>query len=69
MSGARLTTARLRLLAAELPDRYTEPMLHLSRARILTGAQLDRLLRQPGTTPRTAERARQRAMTHLCQLG
>jgi hypothetical protein len=69
MSGARITTARLRQLAAELPDRYTEPVLHLSRARILTGAQLDRLLQQPSTTPRTAERARQRTMTHLCQLG
>jgi Replication-relaxation len=69
MSGARITPARLRLLAAELPDRYTRPVLHLSRARILTGAQLDRLLRQPGTAPRTAERARQRAMTYLCRLG
>jgi Replication-relaxation len=69
MSGARLTTARLRQLAAELPDRYTEPVLHLSRARVLTGAQLDRLLRQPGTAPRTTERARQRVMTHLCHLG
>ncbi|MDQ3763035.1 MAG: replication-relaxation family protein [Actinomycetota bacterium] len=69
MSGARLTTARLRQLAAELPDRYTEPVLHLSRARALSGGQLDRLLRQPGTTPKTAERARQRAMTHLCHLG
>jgi hypothetical protein len=70
MSGpARLTTARLRQLAAELPDRYTEPVLHLSRARALSGGQLDRLLRQPDTAPRTAERARQRAMTHLCHLG
>lgn len=69
MSGARLTTAQLRQLAAELPDRYTAPLLHLSRARVLSGGQLDRLLQQPGTTPTTAGRARQRAMTHLCQLG
>jgi len=69
MSGARITRARLRLLADELPDRYTMPVLHLSRARALSGGQLDRLLQQPGTAPRTAERARQRAMTHLCHLG
>jgi hypothetical protein len=69
MSTARLTTARLRQLATELPDRYTMPVLHLSRARVLSGAQLDRLLGQPDTAPRTAERARQRAMTYLCQLG
>lgn len=28
MSSARLTTARLQRLAAELPDRYTVPVLH-----------------------------------------
>jgi Replication-relaxation len=69
MTPARLTTARLRQLAAELPDRYTVPLLHLSRARVLRGGQLDRLLRHPDTASRTAERARQRAMTYLCQLG
>jgi hypothetical protein len=69
MSAARLTTLRLRQLAAELPDRYTVPLLHLSRARVLSGGQLDRLLRQPDTVPKTASRARQRAMTHLTGLG
>jgi hypothetical protein len=69
MTTVRLTTVVLRQLAAELPDRYTVPLLHLSRARVLSGGQLDRLLRQPGTAPRTTERARQRAMTHLCRLG
>ena len=69
MSGARITPARLRLLAAELPDRYTLPLLHLSRARVLSGAQLDRLLWQPGTAQRTAERARQRTLSRLGQLG
>jgi hypothetical protein len=69
MSGARLTPARLRQLADELPDRYTVLVLHLSRARVLSGDQFDRLLQHPDTTPKTAQRARQRAMTHLCQLG
>lgn len=69
MSGARLTTVRLRQLADELPDRYTAPLMHLSRARVLTGSQLDRLLGQPDTASRTAERARQRVMTHLSSLG
>lgn len=35
MTGAWITPARLRLLAAELPDRYTAPLVHLSRARVL----------------------------------
>lgn len=69
MNGARLSSARLRQLAVELPDRYTVPLLHLSRARVLTGQQLDRLLRQPDTPARTVERARQRAMIYLCRLG
>lgn len=69
MSGARLTTARLQLLAEELPDRYILPLLHLSRARVLTGSQLDRLLGQPDTAKRTTERARQRAIAHLSSLG
>jgi hypothetical protein len=69
MSAARLTAARLQRLAAELPNRYTLPLLHLSRARVLSGGQLDRLLRQPDTAPKAASRARQRAMTHLIGLG
>lgn len=69
MTPTRLTPARLRQLADELPDRATLPLLHLSRARVLTGSQLDRLLGQPNATRRTAERARQRAMTYLSDLG
>jgi hypothetical protein len=71
MTPARLTLARLRQLADELPDRHTTPLLHLSRARVLTGGQLDRLLdeRQPDTAARTAQRARQRAMAQLAALG
>ena len=69
MTPVRLTVARLRQLATELPDRYTVPVLHLSRARVLSGGQLDRLLRQPDTAPKAASRARQRAMTHLIGLG
>lgn len=69
MTPARLTAARLRQLAAELPDRHTAAVLHLSRGRVLHGGHLDRLLHHPGTSARTAERARQRAMTHLQRLG
>ncbi len=69
MSEARISPARLRQLAAELPDHYTVPLLHLSRARILTGRQLDRLLQHPDIPGRADERARQRAMAHLCHLG
>lgn len=69
MTTLRLTAAPLRQLADEPSDRYTAPLLHLSRARLLSGWQLDRLLRQPATASRATERARQRAMTHLCRLG
>lgn len=71
MTPARLTIPRLRQLATELADRHTAAVQHLSRARVLTGAHLDRLLPRPdtATAPRTAQRARQRAMTHLCRLG
>lgn len=41
MTPVRLTTARLRQLAGELPDRYTDPLIHLAPARVLTGHQLD----------------------------
>jgi len=71
MTPARLTQARLRQLADELPARHTVPLLHLSRARVLTGQQLDRLLdeQQSDTAVRTAERARQRAMAQLAAIG
>jgi len=70
MTSTRLTLARLRRLADELPDRHTTVLRHLSRARVLTGQHLDRLLEpDPGTAARTAERARQRAMARLTDLG
>jgi hypothetical protein len=70
MTSPRLTLARLRHLADELSDRHTTVLLHLSRARVLTGRQLDRLLEpDPGSAARTAERARQRAMARLTVLG
>lgn len=69
MTHTRLTTARLRQFAAELPPRYTAPLIHLSRARVLTGAQLDRLLADPDTTPDTTGRVRRRIMTRLAALG
>lgn len=39
----RLTSVRLRLLADELTPRYTAPLLHFTRVRLLTSARLDRL--------------------------
>jgi Replication-relaxation len=69
MSSVRVTAARLRQLADELPDRYAAPLLHLSRARVLTGAQLDRLLTEPDLSPDTADRVRRRIMTRLGELG
>jgi hypothetical protein len=57
-SPLRLTTARLRQLAVELSDRYTAPLTHLARARVLTGHQLDgappRVLRTAPTSKRYA---------------
>lgn len=69
MSAARLTPARLRQLATELPDRYTLPLLHLSRARVLSGHQLDRLLADPDVRSETVGRVRRRIMTRLTDLG
>jgi hypothetical protein len=69
MNATRLTPARLRQLAAELPDRYTTPLLHLARARLLSGYQLDRLLTDPELSSETAGRVRRRIMTRLTSLG
>jgi len=67
--AARLTTARLAQLADELPTRYTTPLPHLARARVLTGAHLDRLLSGPELSGETTARVRRRIMTRLCRAG
>jgi hypothetical protein len=67
--SARVTGARLRLLADELTPRYTIPLPHLARARLLTGAQLDRLLAEPELSPETVGRVRRRIMTRLHRAG
>jgi Replication-relaxation len=67
--SARVTGARLRLLAEELTPRYTTPLPHLARARLLTGTQLDQLLAEPDTTAATTARLRRRIMTRLIDLG
>lgn len=69
MTHIRLTTARLRQLAAELSPRYTAPLAHLAAARVLTGAQLDRLLADLDTSADTTSRVRRRIMTRLAALG
>jgi hypothetical protein len=53
----------------ELSERYTTPLPHLARVRLLTGAQLDRLLADPDTTPETTARVRRRIMTRLTGAG
>ncbi|MGQ0717553.1 MAG: replication-relaxation family protein [Pseudonocardiales bacterium] len=65
----RLTARRLRLLADELTDRYTTPLPHLAAARLLTGAQLDRLLAAPELSSETVGRVRRRIMTRLAAVG
>jgi hypothetical protein len=65
----RVTSARLRLLADELTPRYTAPLPHLARLRLLTGAQLDRLLATPEMSPETVGRVRRRIMTRLHRAG
>jgi hypothetical protein len=66
MTRSRLTTAQL---ACELTGRYTTPLPHLARARLLTGTQLDQLLAEPDTTAATTARRRRRIMTRLHDLG
>ncbi|MGH3708413.1 MAG: replication-relaxation family protein [Pseudonocardiaceae bacterium] len=60
---------RLTQLAAELPARYTTPLPHLARVRLLTGAHLDQLLTHPDTTHDTTARVRRRIMTRLHEVG
>ncbi len=69
MIWSRISSARLRLLADELTPRYTAPLPHLARARVLTGAHLDRLLAEPELSPETVGRVRRRIMTRLAGLG
>jgi hypothetical protein len=66
MIRSRPTAAQL---AFELTDRYTTPLPHLARARLLTGNQLDQLLAEPGTTAAATARIRRRIMTRLTDLG
>jgi hypothetical protein len=66
MTRSRLTTDQL---VRELTDRYTTPLPHLARVRLLTGAQLDQLLAEPDTTAATTARLRRRIMTRLADRG
>ncbi|MGH3707897.1 MAG: replication-relaxation family protein [Pseudonocardiaceae bacterium] len=63
------STRLLTQLAAELPARYTTPLPHLARVRLLTGAHLNQLLTHPDTAHDTTARVRRRIMTRLHQLG
>ena len=65
----RVTSVRLHRLAEELTPRYTAPLPHLARVRLLSGAQLDRLLADPGMSPETVGRVRRRIMTRLTSIG
>jgi hypothetical protein len=56
-------------LTDELTDRYTAPLPHLARVRLLSGGQLDRLLAEPDLSPETVGRVRRRIMTRLTGLG
>ena len=69
MSAAPLTTGQLRQLAAELPHRYTTPLMHLLQARLLSGRQLDRLLVAARHGEPDGRTARQRTLSRLDQLG
>jgi protein involved in plasmid replication-relaxation len=66
MTSSPLTPTQL---ACELTTHYTTPLPHLARARLLTGAHLDRLLAQPHLSEQTTARERRRIMTHLHDLG
>jgi hypothetical protein len=56
-------------LIDELTPRYTAPLPHLARVRLLSGGQLDRLLASPELSPETVGRVRRRIMTQLAELG
>lgn len=66
---SRVSSVRLRFLADELLPRYTTPLPHLGRVRLLSGAQLDRLLADPDLSPETVRRVRRRIMARLTELG
>jgi Replication-relaxation len=66
MTNSHLTPTQL---TCQLTTHYTTPLPHLSRARLLTGAHLDRLLARPDTTPQATARNRRRIMTRLHDLG
>jgi hypothetical protein len=68
-ANLRLTQARLRQLVGELPTRYTAPLRHLARVRLLSGAHLDRLLANPELSGETVGRVRRRIMARLAHLG
>lgn len=69
MSRSRMSSVHLRLLTDELTPRYTTVLPHLTRVRLLSGGQLDRLLAEPELSPETVGRVRRRIMTRLTSLG
>jgi Replication-relaxation len=69
MTGPRITSFKLRSLMEELTPRYTTPLPHLAAVRLLSGAQLDRLLAEPELSPETVGRVRRRIMTRLAGAG
>lgn len=69
MSRSRISSVRLRLLIDELTPRYTTPLPHLARVRLLSGGQLDRLLAEPELSPESVGRVRRRIMARLTHLG
>ena len=66
MTNSHLTPTQL---ACQLTNHYTTPLPHLARARLLTGAHLDRLLARPHLSEQTTARERRRIMTRLHDLG
>lgn len=64
-----ISSAHRARLVHDLPARYTTPLPHLARVRLLTGTQLDQLLAEPDTTAATTARLRRRIMTRLTDLG
>ena len=69
MNRSRITSARRHSLIKELTPRYTAPLPHLARVRLLSGAQLDRLLANPDSSAETTARVRRRIMARLAGAG
>ncbi|MGH3871290.1 MAG: replication-relaxation family protein [Pseudonocardiaceae bacterium] len=69
MTPSRISSLRLRFLLHEFTPRYLAPLPHLAAARLLTGAQLDRLLAEPELSAQTTQRVRRRIMTRLAGAG